>query len=308
LIDWIKLETVVTLDYRKTCISLQKLAQDFIRRGRFAESIPIFDVFNDIHSRILEKNDAIRDISSEIVRNLASDEYLSILFKEFHTNERNKRDEAGQVLVRFGDLILDHLLDIIQKVTDSKERVNIMHLIIEMGQKAMPAIRDRINNKNAVWYYLRNLAFILGHIGNETNANILQPLLLHDNSKVRMEALKSVFQIGGKQRGPLLLSVLPKADEQFRLNIIETLGNAKCAEAVPNLLELLNKRSLIASQSQSDLQEKICTALGLIGSPEAIPALSEIAESKSFLRLRAYPEKVKHAAGRALKSIKVKQK
>ena len=282
--------------------------QDSIKIFRFAEIIPIMDVFNDIHSRILEKNDEIRYISSEIIKNLASEEYLSLLIKELHTNDRNKRDEASQILVRFGDVILNRLLDIIHEVSDSKERVNVLHLIIDMGQKVIPAIKDRINDKNAPWYYLRNMAFLFGHIGNETNVYILQPLLLHENNRVRMEALKSIFQVGGKQRGPLLLSVLPKTDDQFRLNIIETLGNAKCAEAVPNLLDMLKKPSLIASQLQIDLQEKICTALGLIGSPEAIPALTEIAESKSFLRIRAYPEKVKNAAGKALKSIKIKQK
>ena len=308
LIDWIKLETVVTLDYRKICRSLQKLLQDFIRQGRFAESIPIMDVFNDIHSRILEKNDEIRYISSEIIKNLASEEYLSLLIKELNTNDRNKRDEASQKLVRFGDVILNRLLDIIHEVSDSKERVNVLHLIIDMGQKVIQAIKDRINDKNAPWYYLRNMAFLFGLIGNETNAYILKPLLLHENNRVRLEALKSIFQIGEKQRGPLLLSVLPKTDDQFRLNIIETLGNAKCAEAVPNLLDMLKKPSLIASQLQIDLQEKICTALGLIGSPEALPALTEIAESKSFLRIRAYPEKVKHAATRALESIKKRQK
>jgi len=308
LIDWIKLETVVTPDYRKICNSLQKLLQDFIRQRRFTESIPIMDVFNDIHSRSLEKNDAIRDISSDIIRNLASEEYLSILLKELHTNERNKRDEAGQILVRFSDMILNRLLDIVQTVSDSKERINVMHIIMEMGQKAIPAIKDQINNKNAAWYYLRNLAYMLGFIGNETNAQILQPLLLHEDNRVRLEALKSIFQIGGKQKGSLLLSVLPKAEDQFKLNIIETLGNAKCAEAVPIFLDLLKKRSLIASQSQIDMQEKICTALGLIGSSGAITALSEIVESKSFLRIRAYPEKVRHAAGRALKSIAIKQK
>jgi HEAT repeat protein len=290
------------------CSSDLKLLQDFIRQGRFTESIPIMDIFNDIHSRTLEKNDAIRDISSEIIRNLASEEYLSILFKELHTNERNKRDEASQILVKFGDVILSRLLDIVREVSDSKERMNFIHLIIDMGQKAIPAIKDRINNKNAVWYYLRNLAFMLSYIGNETNAHILQPLLLHEDKRVRLEALKSIFQIGGNQRGKLLLSALPKVDDEFKLNIIETLGNAKCAEAVPIFLDLLKKRSLIASQSQIDMQEKICTALGLIGSSEAISALSEIVESKSFLRIRAYPEKVKNAAGRALKSIKIKQK
>jgi HEAT repeat protein len=308
LIDWIKLETVVTPDYRKICSSLQKLLQGFIRQGRFTESIPIMDIFNDIHSRTLEKNDAIRDISSEIIRNLASEEYLSILFKELHTNERNKRDEASQILVKFGDVILSRILDIVREVSNSKERMNFIHLIIDMGQKAIPAIKDQINNKKAVWYYLRNLAFMLGYIGNETNAHILQPLLLHEDKRVRLEALKSIFQIGGNQRGKLLLSALPKVDDEFKLNIIETLGNTKCADAVPIFLDLLKKRSLIASQSQIDMQEKICTALGLIGSSEAISALSEVAESKSFLRIRAYPEKVKYAAGRALKSIKIKQK
>lgn len=308
LIEWIKIETSLTPAYKIICNYLQNSMQDSIKKLRFAEIIPIMDVFNDIHARILEKNDEIRYVSSEIIQNLASEEYFSILFKEFHTNERNKRDEAGQILVRFGDVILNHLLDILQTVSDSKERVNVMHLIIDMGQKAIPAIKDQINNKNASWYYLRNMAFLLGHIGNETNAYILQPLLLHKNERVRSEALKSISQIGGKKRGPLLLSVLPEADDQFKFNIIETLGNAKCAEAVPNLLDLLKKRSLITSQSQIDLQEKICISLGLIGSPEAISLLSEIAESKSFLRFRAYPEKVKQAAIRALKSIKIRQK
>jgi HEAT repeat protein len=308
LIDWIKLETVATLDYRKICRSLQKLLQDFIRQERFAESIPIMDVFNDIHSRILEKNDAIRDISSEIIRNLASEEYLSILFKELHTNERNKRDEAGQILIRFSDVVLSRLLDIVQEASDSNERINVIYLIIAMGQKAIPAIKDRINNKKAAWHYLRNLAYLLGHIGNETDAHLLQPLLLHENNRVQMEALRSIFQIGENLRGPLLLSVLPKVDDKFKLNIIETLGNVKCADAVPFFLDALKKRSLLVSQYQIDLQEKICIALGLIGSPEAISALSEIAESKSFLRIRTYPEKVKHAATRALESIKRRQK
>ena len=308
LIEWIKIETLVTPAYKIICNYLQNSVQDSIKKLRFAETIPILDVFNDINSHILKKNDEICDVSSEIILNLASEEYLSILLKELHTNERNKRDEAGQILVRFGDVILDHLLDIVQEVSDSKERINILHLIIDMGQKAIPAIKDRINNKKAAWHYLRNLAYLLGHIGNETDAHLLQPLLLHENNRVQMEALRSIFQIGGNLRGPLLLSVLPKVDDQFKLNIIETLGNAKCADAVPIFLDALKKRSLLVSQSQIDLQEKICIALGLIGSPEAISALSEIAESKSFLRIRSYPEKVKHAAGRALKSIKIRQK
>jgi HEAT repeat protein len=73
------------------------------------------------------------------------------------------------------------------------------------------------------------------------------------------------------------------------------------------LLDMLKNKSLIAKDEQISMQEKICTALGTIGSPEAIKTLSEIAESKSFLGIRSYPEEVKHAAKRALANIKRKQ-
>lgn len=307
LIEWIKIETSATPAYRTVCNYLLNIMQNFIKTFRFAETIPMLDIFSNMNVGILKKDNTMCKISLEIIRNLAAEEYFAILFKELNTNEKNKRDEADRILVGFGDVILNRLLDILRESGDSNERINALHIIIGMGQKALPAIIDQIN-KNAVWYYLRNLAYILGRIGNETHAHLLQPLLLHKDSRVRLEALKSISQIGRNQRGALLLSVLPKADDQFKLSIIETLGNAKCVDAVPNLLELLKKRSLKVLPLQIDMQEKICTALGLIGSSEAISTLSEIAESKSFLRLRVYPEQVKNAAQKALASIKRKQK
>jgi hypothetical protein len=308
LVEWIKLETSAIPSYEKICISLQRLLNIFIRQGRLAEVIPILDVFYNINTGSLKKNDPIKEISSAIIRNLASEDNKLILFKEFHTNEKNKQDEANQILARLGDAILSNLLDMIRDVSDSHERVRIMHLIIGMGQRAIPAIKDRLY-KNAPWYYLRNLAYLLGRIGNEANAYMLQPLLLHENNKVQMEALKSISQIGGAQRGTLFLSALTQADNQFKLHIIDMLGKARCNEAVAPLLNLLKKPPKLTPIDQTALQEKICAALEYIGSPDAIPTLSEIAESKSFLGIRwYYTVELRHAAKRALESIKRKQK
>ena len=55
LIEWIKIETSVTPDYKIICSYLQNSVQDSIKNIRFAETIPILDVFNDIHARILEE-------------------------------------------------------------------------------------------------------------------------------------------------------------------------------------------------------------------------------------------------------------
>ena len=201
---------------------------------------------------------------------------------------------------------MNKLLNSLRYASDSKERISIIHIIEEIGQRAIPAIKEKIT-VDAPWYYLRNMAYILGRIGNETDVDILRPLLLHKDKRVCIEAFKSIEQIGGNQRGPLFLSVLPQADQELRVSIIELLGKIRYAEAVTILLDMLKNKSLIAKDEQTSMQEKICTALGTIGSPEAIKTLSEIAESKSFLGIRSYPEEVKNAAKRALANIKRKQ-
>ena len=100
---------------------------------------------------------------------------------------------------------------------------------------------------------------------------------------------------------------MPGADEKFKLSLIEALGNAKAADIVSDLLDILTTRPFVTTAARTLIEEKICFALGAIGSPEAIPDLSEIAEPKSFFRISSYPKKVKAAAARALESIRKKQ-
>ena len=306
LIEWIKIETSVTPAYTIICNYLQNIVQDFINQQRFVETIPLLDIFNDINSGTLGKNDTTREVCAQLIRNLATQENITLLFTEFNTNEHDKKDEAGKILSRFGDITLKYMLNDLQENIDNNERVRIMQLIIGTGQRAIPLVLERIH-KDAQWYYLRNMAYILGQIGNEESAGALQPLLRHENERVRQEALKSISKTGGNRRGQLLIDALPDADDKFKLSIIAALGNAKTADVVPALLDMLTIRPFVTRAARTIMEEKICVALGAIGSPEAIPDLSEIAESKSFFRIRTYPEKVKAAAARALASIRKKQ-
>jgi HEAT repeat protein len=306
LVDWIRFESLATLGHRKICNILRNHVRDLILLRRYGKTIPILDVFNYISVGMLEKNDTIHELSTEFIRNLATNELLDVLFEAFNSDDQEIRIKAGQVLVRLGDIPQNHLLDILRDHKDSNERVLIIQLISELGPMAMPVVRDRINKKES-WYYLRNLAYMLGKIGNEESAAALMPLLFHEHNRVRHEALKSIHHTGGNEGGPLLTAVLSQVDEQFKIAIVETLGHMKYAGAVRDLVNMLKNRPLVASPLRVSLEEKICLALGSIGLQEAIPALSEVSGFKSFLRMKSYPDKVKNAASRALASIKNKQ-
>ena len=304
LVEWIRREMTASSAYRKICFWLKDLSRDLILRGSFTEAIPILEVFNRIHYGLLDKNDTINTIAGDIIRELASGELLTILFDEFENNRQNKQFEAGLVLVRLEEIPLNRLLDILRENEDSNKRVRILQVIADIGLMAVPVIRERLQGDEP-WYYVRNLAYLMGKVGTETTADVLQPLLLHTNVRVREEALKSLHRTGGNNRGHLMMSALPTADDEFKLNIIESLGSIKYVEAVPTLLDILKERPLVASVHRIELEEKICTVLGKIGSGNALPFLKEISRPKFFL-LKKYPENVRKAATRALVAIEAR--
>jgi hypothetical protein len=304
--EWIEKENAVTPEYKELCRRLEALLQEFISNGFFAEATPIINVFSKIYNGTVKKDDDIKDISLKVLRNLASTNNFNILFKEINTNKNDKKNEASQIFAGFGSLVIDKLLDSLKKDNDSKARISIIHIIEEMGPAAIPAIKASIN-MNTPWYYLRNMAYVLGRIGDESSVDVLKPLLLHKEKRVRKEAFKSIVQTGGNMRGPMLLSMLFLVDQELRVNIIEVLGKVKCREAVTDLHNILKSNSTMAKNDDISLPEKICNALGAIGSPEAIKVLTAIAESKSILGIGSYPKEVKYAAERTLAYIKRKQ-
>lgn len=299
LIQWIKTEDVMSGDYARLCASLKDVIRDNLTNRRFPEVLIYLDPIYEIAEGLTLQRDEIRKTAENIIGQLSSLENITILKEEIPPEDNKDKSPPGRVFAALGQDAVNKVLDELRNIEDSDERVKMMHLVTAAKEKALPAILSRIKKKEP-WYYLRNLVYMTGQIGDEESARTIAPLLHHENPRLRQETLKSISRIGGSLRGKLLLSSLPDADDEFKISIVEILGQSRALEAVLPLLELLKERPLIASAARQNLEEKICTALGVIGSPDAIPVLSEIAETKSFLGLRSYPDKVKAAAAHAL--------
>lgn len=306
LTEWIRREEAASPSYQKICRRLKEGVADDIRQERYEEALPVLEVFSRIRSGLIEKNDAVRAVASEIISELAAADLLKILFEEFNTDAKKKQLEAGRVLARLGEAPLNRLLDLLREKSDSNERVRILQLIGDIGATAVPVIRARIKESEP-WYYLRNLAYLLGRVGNEATVKALEPLLLHHHARVRQEALKSIHRIGGHERGALLLSVLPRIDDSFKVSVVELLGVLRHAEAVEPLIQVLTDRPVRGSRSRTDLEVSVCTSLGHIGVPAAIPTLLKIARSGGFFSVRPYDAKVITAAEKAVAAIRKRQ-
>ena len=82
---------------------------------------------------ITKKDDKMREVSLEVLQNLASENNINVLFKELSINEKNKI-EVCQILVEVVDIIMNKLLNSLRYTSDSKERISIIHIIEEGGE------------------------------------------------------------------------------------------------------------------------------------------------------------------------------
>jgi HEAT repeat protein len=299
LLAWIKTETVMSADYARVCGILKEIAQNEMIGRRFPEALVYLEPLSAVAENLTSQPEDIRKTAADVIEQMATPENIALLKDEIPPEEHKDKSPPGRLFCALGQSAIHQVLDELRNIEDSDERVKTIHLITAAKEKALPAILVRLKKKEP-WYYLRNLAYMIGQIGNEDSAKAIAPLLQHENPRLRQEVLKSIQRIGGNLKGKLLAAALPAADETFKISIVDVLGQSKAVDAVMPLLEILKESPLLASAARQTLEERICTALGAIGSPDAIPMLSEIAETKSFLGLRSYPDRVKAAAARSL--------
>ena len=303
LLEWIKSETRATSAFAVICMFLKNMAERLICSGQFADSLPVMTAFYYATVRsAADKDSGIISAASAVLRESTTDEILDILMGGFLSDDKSRRDLAARHLVMMGERSLERLLELLLESESSTVRVLILNLIPDMGAITVSAIVSRID-ESAPWYYLRNLARLLGKTGSENEAKILEPLLVHKDVRVQREALKSVNAIGGEFKGEILLNALSGCDDQLKASIATTLGSLKYADAVQPLKDLFRSKMNMPEEVKTDLQEKICTTLGAIGDKGALRFLQAVSKQGGLFGFKSYSTKVKAAAARAADNL-----
>jgi len=300
LTKWINRETSLTPNYEKFSFELQAIATSLIEKEQFQKSKHILETYSHNHSGKTERNENIQLFSGKIIENIASDNIVNLLMQKPPTDDEKTHDLMIECMSLLMPASVEKMLDRLRDVQDMSERVRIMKVLSEIDTVPSEILTSRII-KGGPWYYIRNLVKLLGQFGGEDTIAPLQTLLSHDHVRVKQETLNTIYLIGGGKREEIFINALETADDDLKINIVAFLGALQSEKAVDPLIQILESRKFITSKAKSELEEKVCAALGKIGSPFAIPVLKSITGKKGLLRF--FNEKVKASAANALEAI-----
>jgi len=217
----------------------------------------------------------LQEYAEPAIANLFSKKTQATLLNTYLYGDE-KQEEAGRLLVAFGEQAVEFLMEFLQLSNSKVERLQVLNLIEDIGVPAESSLLRMLQQEDTPWYLTRNIIRLLGVSGNPDCFDEIALFLDHDDIRVKEEVLKAAGNIGERTQKEFLLQALHTVPEKLIELVVSQLGDIPDDSLVAPLAALLDKASSSPNTISDELQIATCQAFGKIGSIKALPMLTKI--------------------------------
>jgi hypothetical protein len=249
--------------------------------------------------KVLESNIAKDDCPDEASTHMQyfySKDFIGSIIDSFSVMGKQQRGDVIPLTNHYGAQMIPYLMDSLIDEESPTARRFILSLLTGFSEKVIPETLERLEDDR--WFVKRNMLFILMDCGNEEDLKKARPYCSHDNPKVSFEAIKCLLKAGDNYGVKAIRKYMQDESTDLVNKAIMLAGAYKVKDLVPELIQMLKKKSL----SGNDFEAKIpvVKALGLINDPRAVDALKGMLSARSFL----YKGALENLKGEIKKSLK----
>ena len=275
MLELVDLNTTSRDDFLSLLPRLFDLVDEFLETGRFEE---ISTIYNSLYSQVLDNKFGTE--ASEIVESFfSSRETVAKMLDSFKVWGRLNREGVMKLAEALRRQLTEPLLDALAEESDTFTRSFLLSMLVGFKGTVLPHAAKRINDKR--WYVVRNALYLLRECGGTNYVHIIRPLTKHADRRVSMEALRTLLSFNAQGAFSYLRIYLESKEPELRDQAVKLAGTARVKEAVPCLIQLLEKRDLVAIELEQ--KASIIKALGDIGDPRAVDVLERLYSAKSLL-------------------------
>lgn len=220
-----------------------------------------------------------RPLALRTVRALCKGAFLSYLLQWYAGASEQYLDVLRRVFSQVGLPAVEEAMNILATKEAMTAFRPLLGLVCEFGPGARGIIEAQLGKPEPV--RLRKALYLLGDLGMRESVESIKPFIVHRDSKVKREAIRSLSRIKAIESSRALTTALQRvSDPDTRSMIVLSLGESRDPAAVPALVKLLKKQPL--REDTVALLEATVDALGRIGSKEALPHVIGVLNQRSL--------------------------
>lgn len=251
------------------------MVNDFLETGRFYE---ITDIYNTIYTHALAGR--FREEASGMLEySFYSGDALAKFINAFKVWGRHNREGVTRLAGVLKRRLTDPLLDALAEETDPAIRKFLLSVLSGFRTDVLSEAVRRLSDER--WYVVRNMIYLIRECGGVKYLSQVRPLAKHEDKRIGMEAVKTLLHFNVPGAFSYIRFYLQSKDLELRDQVIRLIGAYKIREAVPYLIEILEKKDLFGTGLYYKVS--VIKALGEIGDPRAMDALMRLYNSSTLI-------------------------
>jgi len=261
--------------------------------------------------------DSVKRQMKLIMSSINSDESVKSVGEIFDSDVDLDETVLGEYMEFLDKNSLAPLIAILGELESIHGRKIVISILISLGKRDIQAVAKGLQDQR--WYVVRNIIYVLRHIGDKKAVEYLLSTAKHKDERVRKEAIKAL----GELKSPLALQTLKDclsdSDPAIRKAAARALGNIGSetskrlvlekvtakdfhdrgldekreffevlahwndAEMADLMIRALKKRSLFRKSRIDEYRACAAYCLGLMGNKDSLSALHKLTDSKNKL-------------------------
>lgn len=237
------------------------------------------------HSADATRTEASRTMALECLRELARGRRLDALIERACAPGDGVSLRAAQVILQLGEAVVAPLLRRVEIEPDLDRRGQLLGILIAMGSATTPELcaAMRSGERRRAGVAIR----LAGEMQNAEAVDDLAALLGNGDADLRREAAKALVRIGTPDAIEALAGALRSPHDDMPGHAAFCLGVAGGTRALEILIATARRDG---GADTLDLAREAIRGLGRMGRHEAVPVLVELLERRSFLRRKRIRE------------------
>ncbi|MEE9205086.1 MAG: HEAT repeat domain-containing protein [Nitrospirales bacterium] len=245
---------------------------------------------------------------SQLLDSLADPKTIEDIAQLLNLSTQIGTYELSGFLQNFKPTAVPSLCVLLGKLKVKHHRLTLCDALTTLAKDTPELLTQGLTDSR--WFYVRNLVYVIGKLGNPRLADAVLPLTAHQDKEVRKEALRTLEILRPSGSDNRLFSLLNDSDKSVRLEALnllkvgqyrtgfstwapivgheqflrqssaelracfEVMGQTARDEAVPYLQQLVTQRLWPHRKMRQEIGTLAAEALGKIGSPAALAALA----------------------------------
>ncbi len=264
--------------YQQLARMLVSRAEEIKERGACGTLLPVIESLMR-HNDDDGKSAVKKEYALFTLEQIADGAMTDFLLQQLEITGAIEKERIYAVLGRLGATVAYGIIQRLCLADGLLARKSLATALLRIGPPAIPPLLAMLKDER--WHVVRNMVAIVGEIGCQVAAKGLRPAIVHEDPRVRKEAVRSLAKIGGRDAESILISLLDDGDESIVRHAILTLGILKSAAAVLPLIGIVEKRDIFAKRLS--VKKDAVQALGRIGDQRATVHLMNVLEAHRWI-------------------------